>query len=69
MAARLAWVATEGLRNGVAPRVLALVGAAHVKGIKSVLRNPAHIKENLSLFGLPFTLPELIRRVAVEEAG
>lgn len=69
MAARLAWLATKGLKNGVTPRVLALVGAAHVKGIRSMLRNPALIKENLSLFGLPFTPPKLIRRVAVGEAG
>jgi len=69
MAARLAWLATEGLRNGVTPRVLALAGAAHVKGIKSMLRNPARIAENLSFLGLSFTPPKLIRRVGVEEAG
>jgi len=65
MAARLAWIATEGLKNGETPRVLALVGAAHVNGIRSLLGNPAAIKENLRWLGLSFTPPTLIRHVGV----
>jgi len=65
MAARLAWIATESMKKGETPRVLALVGAAHVKGIVSLLRNPTAIKENLGWLGLSFTQPTLIRRIRI----
>jgi len=65
MAARLAWITTESLKKGETPRVLALVGAAHVKGIVSLLRNPTAIKENLHWLGLSFTQPTLIRRIRI----
>jgi len=65
MAARLAWIATENLKKGEKPRVLALVGAAHTKGIKSLLKNPTAIKENLRWFGLSFTQPILIRHIKI----
>ena len=65
MAARLAWIATESLKNEEEPCVLALVGAAHVKGISSLLRNPAAIKENLRRLGLSFTKPTLMRRIKI----
>jgi len=65
MAARLAWIATEGLKKGESPRVLAVVGAAHKKGIRSLLANPVVIKENLRWLGLSFTPPTLIRRIGI----
>jgi len=65
MAARLAWIATESLKKGETPRVLALVGAAHVKGISSLLRNPVSIKESLHWLELSFTQPTLIRRIKI----
>jgi len=65
MAARLAWIATKSMKDGETPRVLALVGAAHVNGIKSLLRKPEAIKENLRWLRLSFTPPALIRRIGV----
>ncbi len=65
MAARLAWITTESLKKVETPRVLALVGEAHVKGIRSLLGNPTTIRANLSLFGLTFTPPRLIRRIGI----
>jgi len=65
MAARLAWISTESLSKEVTPRVLALVGAAHVKGIRSLLANPTAIRENLRWLGLAFTPPRLIRRIRI----
>lgn len=65
MAARLAWIASEGLKKREKPRVLAVVGAAHVSGIKSLLGKPAAIKENLRWLELSFTPPTLIRRIGI----
>lgn len=65
MAARLAWITTESMKAGNDPKILALVGAAHVKGIKSLLKNPTTIKENLRWLKLPFTQPTFIRRVQI----
>jgi len=65
MAARLAWIASQGLEKGETPRILALVGADHVKGINSLLRNPMAIKENLRRLDLSFTPPTLIRRIGI----
>jgi len=65
MAVRLAWIATEKLRESGDPSILALVGAAHVKGIKHLLRNPVVIKENLRRLGLSFTPPTLVRRISI----
>jgi len=65
MAARLAWIATQSLEKGETPCVLTLVGAAHVKGIKSLLENPSILKETLQRLGLPFTPPTLMRRVMI----
>jgi pheromone shutdown protein TraB len=66
MAARLAWIATESLDKEVPPRVLAVVGAAHVKGIRSLLSNPTAIKKNLGSLRLSFTPPKLIRRIEID---
>jgi len=66
MAARLAWIATEALKADKAPRVLALVGAAHLKGIESLLTNPLRIRQNLRRLNLTFTPPELIRRIGIK---
>jgi pheromone shutdown protein TraB len=67
MAARLAWIASDSLEKGETPCVLAMVGAAHVKGIRSLLRHPAAVKENLRRFGLSFTTPSLIRHIGISE--
>lgn len=65
MASRLAWIATQRLDKGEIPRILALMGAAHIKGIEKLLHSPHLIKEELRDFGLKFTTPTLIRRVSV----
>lgn len=66
MAVRLAWIATEKLKEDEQPDILALVGAAHVEGIKDLLRKPIIMKENLQRLGLGFTPPTLIRRISVK---
>jgi len=65
MAARLAWIATQSLEKGETLRILAMVGAAHVEGIKSLLENPAFLEDALRRLDLVFTPPSLIRRVVV----
>jgi len=65
MAVRLAWIASEKLREDEEPKILALVGAAHVDGIKALLKEPIAIKENLRRLSLTFTPPTLIRRISV----
>jgi pheromone shutdown protein TraB len=65
MAVRLAWIASEKLREEEQPNILALVGAAHVAGIKNLLERPTTIQENLRRFSLIFTPPTLIRRISV----
>ena len=65
MAARLAWIATQSLEKGETPRVLTLVGAAHAKGILSLLENPMFLRESLQRSDLRFTPPTLMRRVLV----
>lgn len=65
MAARLAWITSKQLMEDRKPNILALVGAAHVEGIKELLSNPFAIKENLQKLGLTFTPPTLIRRISV----
>lgn len=65
MAARLAWITSERLRDDEACRVLAVVGAAHVKGISQMLNNPQLIPRSLREFELPFTPPPLVRRIGV----
>jgi len=65
MAVRLAWIATEKLETEKHPNILALVGAAHVDGIRDLLEEPTAIKTNLQRLGLRFTPPTLIRRISV----
>ncbi len=65
MAVRLAWIASEKLREEKEPKMLALVGAAHVDGIKALLKEPTTIKENLRRLDLTFTPPTLIRRISI----
>lgn len=65
MAARLSWIITEQLTQDQTPHVLALVGAAHVEGIQILLKDPLLIRNDLRNFGLSFTEPTLIRRIAV----
>ena len=67
MAVRLAWIASEKLREDEEPRILAIVGAAHVDGIKALLNEPVAIREDLRRLNLGFTPPTLIRRISVNE--
>jgi pheromone shutdown protein TraB len=66
MAARLAWITTQRLKENKQPRVLALFGAAHVDGIKELLTKPELIKHNLERFSIAFTPPMLVKRIQVE---
>jgi len=65
MAARLAWIASDKLRENEQPSILTFVGATHVEGIKELLSKPTMIKENLQRLSLTFTPPTLIRRISV----
>jgi pheromone shutdown protein TraB len=65
MAARLAWIVTQKLNRSEEVRVLALTGAAHVRGIKRLLGSAVRIGEELQRLGLRFKPPKLIRRVSV----
>lgn len=67
MATRLAWIVSKNLDAEVKGKTIALVGAAHVEGIKSLLASPSKMKQELDKFGLAFTQPTLVRRVAVQE--
>lgn len=69
MAARLSWIITTQLNEDTIPHILALVGAAHVEGIQTLLKDPQLIRSNLQSFRLSFTEPTLIRRVAVTSAA
>lgn len=65
MAARLAWITTMRLKQSENAKVLALTGAAHVEGIKSLLGDPSQIRNELQELSLTFTVPELVRRISV----
>jgi len=65
MAARLAWIASEKLRDDEKLNILTFVGAAHVEGIKELLSQPLTIKGKLQRLNLTFTPPTLIRRISV----
>ncbi len=66
MAARLAWMVTKRLDEGVVePRALAFVGAAHLEGIKRLLGDPTSIGKGLKDLGLRFSPPTPIRRMRV----
>jgi len=66
MAVRLAWIASKNLNDGKTPRILTFVGAAHVEGIRDLLRSPLQLRETMMHFNLSFAEPTLIRRVAVQ---
>ena len=66
MAARLAWIVSKSLDDGIKPKILAVVGAAHIEGIRELLTSPSAIKENMYRLGLRFTPPTLIRRVKIK---
>lgn len=66
MTARLAWIVSKNLNKGKSSRILAFVGAAHVEGLKNLLRNPLLIKDQLRRFKLSFNEPTLVRRVAIK---
>jgi len=66
MAARLAWVVSKNLDEEKTPKILAVVGAAHVDGIKSLLADPSAIKESMQRLGLRFSPPTQIKRVEIK---
>lgn len=65
MAARIAWIATQKLDGDEEPRILAIIGAAHVEGIEELLKNPVNIGEALRKLDIKFTPPALIRKVSI----
>ncbi|MDH5770146.1 MAG: hypothetical protein OEZ25_02500 [Candidatus Bathyarchaeota archaeon] len=66
MASRLAWIASKNLSNGNnKSKILTFVGAAHVEGIRDLLKRPTLIEEKLQKFHLPFTKPILIKRIEI----
>jgi pheromone shutdown protein TraB len=65
MAVRLAWIASQKLKEKEKPKILALVGAAHINGIKALLKEPITIRDSLRRLNLTFTPPKLIRRISV----
>lgn len=65
MAARLAWIVSKSLDDGRKPKILAVVGAAHVDGIRELLASPSAIRESMRRLDLRFTPPTLIRRVKI----
>jgi len=67
MAARLAWIASRNLSNGEKPKILTFVGAAHVDGIRGLLKTPMLIEDNLRWFNLDFMPPTLIKRVEIKD--
>jgi pheromone shutdown protein TraB len=66
MAVRLAWITSKNLNEGKTAKILTFVGAAHVEGIRDLLRRPLQLREMMRHFNLSFTEPTLIRRVAVQ---
>ena len=66
MAARLIWITSKNLEKDKKSKILTFVGAAHVEGIRNLLRDPVLIKDALQKFRLPFTPPKLIKRVKIE---
>ncbi len=66
MAARLAAIASSVLEKEEQPNILALVGAAHVRGITGHLQNPASLPETLKRLGLPYSPPTLVKRIHVQ---
>jgi len=68
MAARLAWITSNNLDEKKNSKIVAFIGAAHVKGVKKLLANPYGIKDRLRTLNLPFSKPTLIRRIAVQES-
>lgn len=66
MSARIAWISSKNSREEKQSKILAFVGAAHVEGIMELLEKPLLIKRKFTEFGLRFTVPTLIRRVAIQ---
>ena len=65
MAARLVVIASDKLEKKENPNLLALLGAAHVKGIKDLLQNPKSIQRALKKMNLPYSPPTLVKRIKV----
>jgi len=66
MSARLAWIVSKNPNQKKSTKILAFVGAAHVEGLKNLLKNPLLIKDQLGSFNLVFSMPTLVRRVAIQ---
>lgn len=65
MAARLASIASNKLEKKENPNLLALLGAAHIKGIKHLLKDPKSIQRALKKLNLTYTPPTLVKRIKV----
>ncbi|MEM1588030.1 MAG: TraB/GumN family protein [Candidatus Bathyarchaeia archaeon] len=66
MAARLAAIASNIIENDETPNILALMGAAHVEGVKKLLENPILIQLTLKKLDLQYSPPTLIRRIRLQ---
>ncbi|MEM3727443.1 MAG: TraB/GumN family protein, partial [Candidatus Bathyarchaeia archaeon] len=66
MAARLAAIASNIIENDETPNILALMGAAHVEGVKKLLENPILIQSTLKKLDLQYSPPTLIRRIRLQ---
>jgi radical SAM protein with 4Fe4S-binding SPASM domain len=67
MACRLIYVISRYFEEGMDKfKILAVTGAAHVEGIKELLKNPAIAFTLLEKYGITFTPPYMIRRVKVD---
>lgn len=65
MAARIAWIIHFHRACEWEPRILAIIGAAHVEGIEELLKNPANIGESLRKLGIQFMSPTLVRKISI----
>lgn len=66
MSARLAEIISKKLDKNEIPNILALVWAAHINGIKELLKNPILIQKNLKKLDLPYSPPNHIRRIQIK---
>ncbi|MGQ9721750.1 MAG: TraB/GumN family protein [Candidatus Jordarchaeum sp.] len=67
MAARLHYIIQSYLDRGLKDfKILVVTGAAHVPGLKQMLRNPELAFDTIRRYGIRFTPPYRIRRVRVD---
>jgi pheromone shutdown protein TraB len=66
MAARLAAIASNIIECNETPNILVLMGAAHVEGVKKLLKNPILIQAALKKLDLQYSPPTLIRKIKIQ---